>query len=74
MLLDLFQCCCDIQNSPIWNLVKLRRLACADIYQENFHYIIHYSSVIIARGGETWIEQGGGTRGGATMTKPWKMV
>ena len=43
-----------------------------DISRENYYYSIQESVVIIANGGETWIEQGGGTRGGASMTKTWK--
>ena len=36
------------------------------------HYSIQDSGVIIAHGGETYLEQGGGTRGGDSTTKPWK--
>ena len=72
LFLDGFQCCCDIQNLPIWNLVKWRSLVCGYISRENFHYSIHYSVVIIDHGGETVLEQGGGTRWVASMKNPGK--
>ena len=72
LFLDGFQCCCDLHNRPIRNLVKWRSLACGDIYWENFHYSIQDSGVIIDHGGETWIGQGGGTRGCASTKKSWK--
>ena len=37
---------------------------CVDLSQDNCHFRIQDSGVIIAHGGETWLEQGGGTRGG----------
>ena len=67
MFLDVFQCCCDIKNLPIWNLVKLRSLACGDISRENSPCSIQDGVVIIYHGGEAWIEQGGGKRRGGSM-------
>ena len=37
------------------------------------HYSIQDSVVIIAHGGETWLEQGGRTGVGASITKPCKI-
>ena len=48
MFLDGFQCCCDIHNCPIWNLVKQIIMACEDISRGNCHDIIQDSVVIIA--------------------------
>ena len=62
LLLDGFQCCCDIQNSPISIFVKLISMACGDLSRENYQYSIQGSVVIIAHGGETWPEQGGDAR------------
>ena len=53
LFLDGFQCCCDIQNLPIWNLVQQRILLCGDLPQDSFHYSIQYSVVIISRGGDS---------------------
>ena len=39
-------------------------MAWGDLSRDIFHYNIQDSVVITARGGESWIEQGGGTRGG----------
>ena len=64
LLSDGFQCCCDIHNCPILKLIKLRRLACGDTSQENFHYSIQEGGVIMSHVVETWIEQGGGGGGG----------
>ena len=72
MFLDGFQFYCGIQNRPIQNLVKLKSLVCGDLSRDNFHYIIQDSVVIIAHGRDTWLEQGGGTRGGVSMKKTCK--
>ena len=58
MFLDGFQCCCDIYNLPLLNLVKQRSLAQGDNSQESCHYSIQDTVVIIAHDGETWIERG----------------
>ena len=48
-------------------------MACGDLSRDNYHYSIQDSGVIIAHGVETWLEQGRGTRGGASMTIPFKI-
>ena len=51
---------------------KMNKLDMWIFSQSNYHYRIQYSGAIIAHGGDTWIEQGGGISGGDSMTKFWK--
>ena len=61
LFLDGSQCCCDITNGTIRNLVKLRSLAWGDISRESCRYSIQDSVVIIAHGGDTVLNRTGKT-------------
>ena len=60
LLLDVFQCCCDLHNFLLWKLVKLRSLVGGYISQYSYYCSIQDGIVVIAHGGDTWLEQSGG--------------